>query len=230
MKKDSLGNRIKSNYEDRQRFYLTRRTPVIMRLDGKAFHTFTKNAIKPYDFNIVKAMQSTALKLLHEIQGAKCAYVQSDEISILITDFDDLQTEAWFDYNISKMVSVSAAIASVKFSSLFNKPAYFDSRVFNIPKEEVINYFRWRYLDWLRNSIQMLAQSLYSHKELQNKNTKQLHDMCIAKGDNWAKLNSVYKNGTFMYTDSGIEEFNLMDATCVTNQFINNVLYPEDKE
>lgn len=227
MKKDSLGDRIKSNYEDRQRFYLTRRTPVIMRLDGKAFHTVTKKAEKPYDVTIINAMQATALKLLQEIQGAKCAYIQSDEISILITDFDTLQTEAWFDYNLNKMVSISSAIASVEFSKLFGKSIYFDSRVFNIPKEEVTNYFRWRYLDWVRNSIQMLAQSLYSQKQLHGKNTSILQDMCMDKGINWSKLDPIYKNGTFYLDKLLVTDFNLLKDTCITNIFINNVLYKE---
>lgn len=224
MKKDSLGDRIKSNYENRQRFYLTRRTPVIMRLDGKAFHTVTKKAVKPYDDTIINLMQLTALKLLQEIQGAKCAYVQSDEISILITDFDTLQTEAWFDYNISKMTSISAAIASVEFSKLYGKTVYFDSRVFNVPKEEVVNVFRWRYLDWIRNSIQMLAQSLYSQKELQNKNTNILQDMCVEKGFNWGSLAPIYKNGSFYLDRELLTDFNLMKDTCITNVFINTVL------
>lgn len=228
MRKDSLGDRMKNNYEDRQRFYLTRRTPVIMRLDGKAFHTVTKKAVKPYDDTIINIMQATALKLLQEIQGAKCAYVQSDEISILITDFDEINTEAWFDYNLNKMVSVSSAIASVEFSKLFSKSVYFDSRVFNIPKEEVINYFRWRYLDWIRNSIQMLAQSLYSQKQLQGKNTSILQDMCMDKGINWSNLNTVYKNGTFYADKTLLTGFNLLKDTCITNIFINNVLYKED--
>lgn len=227
MKKDSLGDRIKGNYEDRQRFYLTRRTPVIMRLDGKAFHTVTRDSVKPYDDNIIAIMQATALKLIQEIQGAKCAYVQSDEINILLTDFDTLQTEAWFDYNLNKMTSISAAIASVEFSKLFGKSVYFDSRAFTVPKEEVINVFRWRYLDWLRNSIQMLAQSLYSQKQLQNKNTAILQDMCVEKGINWGSLEPVYKNGSFYLGKQLVVDFNLMSDTCITNTFIDNVLYGE---
>lgn len=108
--------------------------------------------------------------------------LQSDEINILITDFDTLQTDAWFDYNISKMTSISAAIASVEFSKLYGKTVYFDSRVFNVPKEEVINVFGWRYLDWLRNSIQMLAQSLYSQNELQIK-TPVSYKICAWRKD-----------------------------------------------
>ena len=201
MDKDSIGDRMKANYEDRYRFSLTRRTPVIMRLDGKAFHTLTRGLEKPFDDSFYYSMIDTASFLCSEIQGAKCAYVQSDEISILITDFDTLTTDAWFDYNIQKMTSVSAGLASAYFTSRFFEEdgiAVFDSRVFNIPKEEVCNYFIWRQLDWIRNSVQMLAQAHFSHKQLHGKNQSAMHDMLHDKGVNWADLPEKWKNGTFI--------------------------------
>jgi len=194
----------------------------------------TRGCIKPFDDEIIECMKNTALTLLIEIQGAKCAYVQSDEINILITDFDKLSTDAWFDYNIQKMTSISAAIASTTFSSLYEKTSWFDSRVFNIPKEEVINNFRWRYMDWVRNSIQMLAQSMFSHKELQKKNNSMMHEMCFQKGVNWNDLSPVYKNGTFICNESIFStfnyDFNLMSDDDITNKFINLVLYPRESE
>ena len=90
--------RMKENYENRSKIFLTRRTPVIIRLDGKAFHTYTRGLDKPFDSGLINDMQDTAIYLCQNIQGAKCAYVQSDEISILVTDFDDINTQAWFDY------------------------------------------------------------------------------------------------------------------------------------
>ena len=78
--------RIKNNYEGRSRTFLTRRTPVIIRLDGKAFHTYTRGLDKPFDEGLIEDMQQAAIYLCQNIQGAKCAYVQSDEISILVTD------------------------------------------------------------------------------------------------------------------------------------------------
>jgi tRNA(His) guanylyltransferase len=179
-----IGTRMKENYEDRYRIKLTRRMPVILRLDGKAFHTLTRGMERPFDDNFQKAMQYVAIGLCQECQGAKCAYVQSDEISILLTDFDALQTEAWFDYNLQKMVSVAAGWASVLFSRWTKKRAVFDCRAFNVPKEEVCNYFIWRQQDWIRNSIQMLAHAHYSHKELHKKNTKDMHEMLYAKDVN----------------------------------------------
>ena len=162
---ERLGNRMKENYEDRFRFKLTRRTPVIMRLDGRAFHTLTRGMDKPFDLKFIEAMNNTARKLLDELQGAKCAYIQSDEISILFSDFDKLTTSAWFDYNIQKMCSIASGIASVEFTKLLGKTGIFDCRVFNIPKEEVTNYFLWRIRDWKRNSINMYARSLFTITE-----------------------------------------------------------------
>jgi len=205
---DSLGDRIKKNYENRSKTYLVRRMPVILRLDGKAFHTFTKHCNKPFDTELKDAMVATATALLKNIQGAKLVYQQSDEISVLITDYDSLSTDAWFDYNIQKMCSIASAIASVKFTLTYAgeethlcdvDPAYFDCRAFNIPKEEVANYFLWRFNDWVRNSVAMVAQSHYSAKELHGKGNAEQHEMIFAKGQNWNDFESKWKNGTFLY-------------------------------
>lgn len=200
--KDSLGDRMKDYYEDRYRIKLTRRMPVIIRLDGKAFHTLTKKCQKPFDNRFLDTMSETTKVLLNEIQGAKCAYVQSDEISILLTDFDKLTTDGWFDYNIQKIVSVSAGIASafftkVYFEQLDGEIAVFDARVFNIPKEEVCNYFIWRQKDWIRNSVQMLAQANFSAKQLHGKKQEDIHEMLHSKGVYWVGLDSSWKNGLF---------------------------------
>ena len=195
--KDNLGNRMKEYYENKTRYYLTRRIPVIMRLDGKAFHTLTRK-ISAFNEIFQYSMIGAAQFLIQEIQGAKCAYVQSDEISILITDFDKLTTDSWFGYNIQKMVSVSASMASVMFTRLYGETGFFDSRVFNIPKEEVVNYFRWRQKDWIRNSVQILGQQHYSQKELHGKKKSDIHEMLYKKGVNWSNLPSIFKNGTFV--------------------------------
>lgn len=221
-KNDPIMQRMKENYEKRSRTYLTRRVPVIMRLDGKAFHTYTRGLDKPFDEGLIEDMQETAKFLCSEIQGAKCAYVQSDEISILITDFDKINTSAWFDYNVQKMTSVSAGDAAGKFNQLrfirdiqdFRKLgsdleitsrwvqgrtlANFDSRVFNIPKEEVPNYFYARQRDAVKNSVSMLAQSLYSHSELHGKNGSEMQEMCWQKGHNWNELHFSKKRGSWI--------------------------------
>jgi tRNA(His) 5'-end guanylyltransferase len=196
-KKDSLGDRMKSFYEDRTRFFLPRRTYTIIRIDGKAFHTYTKGLKRPFDEKLINDMDETACFLCKNIQGSKFAFVQSDEISILLTDFEDIKTHSWFDGNIQKITSISASIATAKFNELRpGKIALFDSRVFTIPSNiEVENYFIWRQQDTTRNSISSVAQSLFSHKELENKNVDQMQEMCFQKGVNWHDFDAKLKRG-----------------------------------
>lgn len=114
--KDSLGDRMKENYENRAKTYLVRRMPVIIRLDGKAFHTFTKGFKRPYDEILHNTMNATLKYLCENIQGCKIGYTQSDEITLLLTDYDTLTTSAWFDYNVQKMCSVAASMATMAFN------------------------------------------------------------------------------------------------------------------
>lgn len=206
--KDSLGNRMKEFYENRSRFFLPRRTYSVIRVDGKAFHTYTKKLERPFDEGFIEDMDLTACYLCKNIQGAKLAFVQSDEISILLTDFDKITTDAWFDGNIQKIASVSASMATANFNAnrvaraidlgleSFLKFAEFDSRVFTIPSyTEVENYFIWRQQDTIRNSISSVAQSLYSHKELKGKNTSEMQEMCFQKGINWNDYPAKLKRG-----------------------------------
>lgn len=201
----TLGQRMKENYENAYRIKLTRRTPVIIRLDGKAFHTLTRGCQKPFDEHFQKSMIKTMSILCEKIQGVKCAYHQSDEISLLLCDFDRLDSGAWFDYNLQKLVSVSASMASTYFNIYWRENkfnyGFFDSRAFNIPMEEIKNYFIWRQKDWERNSLQMVAQSQFSQKELHKKNKSDMHEMLNEKGINWADLEGKWKNGTFLFRD-----------------------------
>lgn len=224
--------RMKENYENRAKHFLVRRTPVIIRIDGKAFHTYTKGLDKPFDEGLIRDMQNTAVYLCEQIQGAKCAYVQSDEISILVTDYDTLTTDGWFNYNQSKIESISASLATAKFNELrIMKPlmlgeysctdsdimdlqnddykfklGLFDSRAFNIPKEEVANYFLARQKDAVKNSISSLAQSLYSHKEINGKNQSDMQEMCFQKGVNWNDLHWSKKRGSFIIKNTYVND------------------------
>ena len=108
-KNDSLGDRMKG-YEGVSRNFLTRRVPAIIRLDGKAFHTFTKGMEKPFGLVLTQAMQETMKHLCENIQGCVLGYTQSDEITLVLTDYATIQTDAWFGYNIQKMCSVSASM------------------------------------------------------------------------------------------------------------------------
>lgn len=201
MDKTSLGDRMKANYEQRARTYLTRRTPVILRLDGKAFHTFTRGAVKPFDNSVISAMQHTMEYLVENIQGARFGYTQSDEISILVCDYDRHETGAWFDYQVQKVCSVAASMATAMFNSAFHGKfthafAMFDCRAFNIPQDEVANYFLWRYQDWARNSTSMVAQSMFSHKELQGMSVKEMEVMIADMGWRWEQYEAAWRHGT----------------------------------
>lgn len=202
---DSLGDRMK-DYESRTGHMLMRRTYTIIRLDGKAFHTYTKGFKRPFDTGLMRIMDQTAVKLCESIQGAKMAYVQSDEISILLTDFETPQTDMWFDGNVQKMTSISASIATAAFNNgmyldeeilaNMDKVAYFDSRVLQVPNiDEAINYMIWRQQDATRNSISMGAQSMYSHKELHKKSSSEMQEMMFQKGQNWNDYPAGFKRG-----------------------------------
>jgi len=211
-KKDSLGDRMKSFYEDRFKTFLPRRAYTLIRIDGKAFHTYTRGLKRPFDIDFVEDMDKTAMYLCQNIMCAKFAYVQSDEISILMTDFDTLNTDAWFNNNLQKMVSVSASMATSSFNKYrlsrstpeTMRWAEFDSRVFQIPsKTEVENYFIWRQQDATRNSISSLAQSMYSHKQLLGKSSSDMQELCFQKGVNWNDLDTKLKRGRFIdYIDT----------------------------
>jgi tRNA(His) guanylyltransferase len=223
---DPLGDRIKNNYEDRTRYMLPRRTYTIIRLDGKAFHTYTKGLEKPFDLGLIEDFDKAVLNIMPQIQGAQCAYVQSDEISILVTDFEKENTSAWFDGNVQKIVSVSASLMTAEFNflrtrrcnpyieSCDTKPhgndlAFFDARVFTIPDWiEVYNYFVWRNNDCSRNSLRMMAQSLYSHKELDGQTCSQMSAMIYDKGVDWENYDMGLKNGRLIYKEEYIEPDN----------------------
>jgi len=205
MNKESLGDRMKE-YENVYRHKLVRRMPVIVRVDGRAFHTFTKGLEKPFDHGLMHAMVVASQALAKDMQGFKLAYIQSDEASFLLTDWDDLNTEAWFDNGLQKIVSISAASMSVHFNRCLqdtpivsSRTPMFDARAFQVPLDEVANYFLWRAKDWARNSIQMIARAHFSHKQLHGKNTTQIHDMLHKVGVNWTTdYSDQAKNGTWL--------------------------------
>lgn len=212
MSSDSLGDRMKS-YEDCYRTTLPIRMPVLLRIDGKAFHTYTKGCKRPVDDNLVYCMNETAKYLCDKIQGAKLAYVQSDEISVLVTNYEDNDTQSWFDNNMNKMISISAGMASAVFTALsgrifggINKIATFDSRAFVMPKEDVVNYFIWRQQDATRNSVQMLARTLYSHKELMGLKNSELQEACWQKGHNWNNCPTSQKRGRCIVKEQVIKK------------------------
>ena len=224
MDNTSLGNRMKG-YESSPKIFLTRRMPVIIRLDGKAFHSFTKTLDKPYDVDFKTLMMETAKYLVENIMGCKLAYVQSDEISLLLVDYNRIESEAWYSNNLQKMVSVSSSMATAIFNKLLNDSevfpkeklekirqsfALFDSRAFCLPREEVNNYFLWRQNDATRNSVQGLGQANFSHKTMQGKNNNQVQEMLITeKGINWNDIEPYFKRGGCVYRGVEVERRNV---------------------
>ncbi|PZE21335.1 tRNA(His) guanylyltransferase Thg1 family protein [Paenibacillus xerothermodurans] len=172
MNRDEFGNRMKG-YENVFRHSLPRRLPVLLRIDGSHFHTYTRGMGKPFDERLTNALWETCKYLAQNIMGCKIIYHQSDEISVLITNYDKISTQSWFDNNIQKMVSVSASLAAAKFNDEIKKIypdkelAVFDSRAWVLPQDEVTNYFIWRQQDAMKNSISMVAQAHFPHQELQ---------------------------------------------------------------
>ena len=118
---DELGKRMKEYYENITKIKLMRRTPVIIRIDGKAFHTFTRGFKKPFDEILIKSMQETTKYLCENIQGCVLGYTQSDEISLLLIDYKNLNSSAWFDYEIQKICSIAASMATMAFNKSFTK-------------------------------------------------------------------------------------------------------------
>lgn len=237
---DDLGIRMKEFYEQVPKTRLVRRMPVAIRVDGKTFHTFTKGFRKPFDDILIKTMQETTKYLCENIQGCVLGYTQSDEITLILVDYQKLTSSAWFDYEVQKLCSISASMATMAFNKYFaenvaneileyktsivpqcveiqqeikeyhdilraavEKGAMFDARCFNIPKEEVTNLIYWRQLDATRNSIQMVGQANFSHKELQNKTCNMIQDMLHEqKGINWNDYPTVCKRGSAcIYTE-----------------------------
>ena len=268
---------MKEFYENRTRAYLPRNNYTLLRIDGKAFHTFTKGLERPFDKDLMEDMDRTAMYLCKNIMGAKLAYVQSDEISVLVTDFDTIDTQAWFDYNVQKMCSVSASMATREFNErrvyrYFNGPkdnivpdkmqlknigehyvpgtnledvrddiasfcnympingfrlAEFDSRVWQMPnRAEVFNYFMWRQQDCIKNSIQSVAQTLYSQKEMHGKHTDKLVSMMLEeKSVDWHSYEDKCKYGRLIMK----ETYQLGDAqnNAVRTRWVSVPCYPD---
>lgn len=253
---DDLGVRMKTFYEQIPKTKLMRRCPVAIRIDGKAFHTFTRGFQKPFDEVLIKSMQETMKYLCENIQGCVLGYTQSDEITLILVDYKKLTSSAWFDYEVQKICSIAASMATMAFNESFSKiysklyrdkiehgenvdelvktyafkagKAMFDARCFNIPKEEVTNLVYWRQLDASRNSIQMVGQANFSHKELQNKSCNDIQDMLMTqKGINWNDLPTYQKRGSccvrnkiVIETDGVMATAQLRDTSKSENEWI----------
>lgn len=236
-KKDSLGDRMKG-YEGITRSYLTRRIPAIIRIDGRAFHTFTRGMRKPFDRIFMSTMQDTMKFLCENVEGCVFGYTQSDEITLVLRDYATINTEAWFGYNVQKICSVSASMATLAFSNAYSArlaeamrksggtneyitalasktgKAMFDARVFSIPREEVCNCLIWRQQDAIRNSVEAVGQAHFSPRELHGKNCGAVLDMLREeRGVNWDDFPTDCRRGSACYKEKVFECATVPDKT-----------------
>ena len=233
MDTSDLAKRMK-DYESVAKTKLMKRCPVCIRIDGKAHHSFTRGFKRPFDEIYIKSMQETAKYLCENLQSVCISYQQSDEITLVMIDYEKLNTSPYFDYEVQKLCSIIASMATMAFNKAFaknvkeydmewkcsltpqcvemqkahydyidilnkavEKGAMFDCRCFNIPKEEVTNCIYWRQLDATRNSIQMVGQANFSHKEFQNKSCNDIQDMLmLQKSINWNDFPTHLKRGS----------------------------------
>lgn len=203
--KDELGDRIKQYYEDALRLTVPRCTHLILRIDGRSFHQFTRGLERPYCRPLADALDAAALALCREMTGCCFAYGQSDEYSFLLRDNFTPRSPLWFDGNLQKIVSVSASYFTAAFVRAFPSEALpsFDARLLVISDPaEVEKYFIWRQLDASANSLNMLASAHYSHAELLGKTEPQKHDLLHAKGLNWANEPADFKRGRAIRRDA----------------------------
>ena len=229
--KDSLGDRMKADYESRTRYLLPRRTFTLVRVDGRSFHSYTKDCERPYDVGLMADMDATALALCAELTGARLAFVQSDEIQVLLTDFDTPQTQAFFDGSLQKICSIAASVATACFnqsrlarylsdwgekfvsSDVGDRPpdavrrfpfAQFDARVWTIPSRiEVFNAFVWRQQDTTRNAVSMAAQSQFTQGELEGVKTADLQEKLFGeRGVNFNDYPEGFKRGRAVVRES----------------------------
>ena len=265
----TLGERMKE-YEKTSKNFLMKKVPVIIRLDGRAFHTWTKGLDKPFDKELINIMHKTMLTLCNQIQGCVFGYSQSDEITLVLIDYQSLEAMPWFDNQVQKICSIAASIATSAFEKALDEEideldvdaqkyyyndmldkqndciekkylliskkwkANFDARAFNIPIHEVINNLIWRQQDAIRNSINSVAQSLYSHKELQGINVSDLKEkMLIEKKINWEEdFRTIEKRGAAAIKDNDGKWFidKEIPIFIENRNYINKLVYLESND
>lgn len=199
-----LGDRMKA-YEETFRNVLPVRMPAVIRLDGKAFHSLTRHCERPFDVQLRNCLVDATKAILEEIPG-RMAYHQSDEVSILLIDYNKFDTEQWFKGVVQKIVSVAASMMGVEFTGRWGKPGYFDARVFVVPERDICNYFVWRQRDAMRNAISMAAQAVYSPKQLLNKHSDDMIGMLADKKIYFMEYPGWFRLGSVVSKKNGIED------------------------
>lgn len=211
---DSLGDRMKG-YEREARTVLPPRSWTVIRLDGRAFHTWTKGLARPFDEQLIRQIGACMKVLCEEIAGTVIGYCQSDEISLIVSDFQRPTTQAFYGGQVQKIASVSASILTANFARGFpnRPPAVFDSRVFTLPdRDEVRNYLLWRQRDAQRNAISMLASESFSAKQLHGVPVDERRAMLERAGVNFAAVNPSFLNGQTCHRTRRVEDVHWTDS------------------
>ena len=211
--KDTLAQRMQG-YKAAFDQVLTGRTPVLAHVDGIGFSRYTRGAQKPFDAALGDLMIDVAQGIVERVQGAVLAYTQSDEITILLHGYKGLDSQPYRGNRVQKLVSDMAGPTSAQFTALSHRiwdpgklagvrEAAFAAAVFLVPENDVTNFFLWRQKDALRNSVQMQARSLHSHKEIKGCNVTQMKSMCRDRGVPWESLLPRWQRGACVYRDDG---------------------------
>lgn len=216
----ALGDRMK-RHEAVFRTVLPSRTYTVIRVDIRAAHSLLRGCERPFDEVFMADMDAVAEALCTEISGAVLAFTQSDEISVLVTDFGSAGTQAWFGGVLAKQVSIAASLATAVLNERRpGKRALFDARVFTLADPvEVANYFLWRQRDAVRNSISMAAQARFSHRQLHGVNTGQMQELLWSEhGINWNDYPAGCKRGRVTVKRTGEREITYTDKRTQTEQ------------
>lgn len=238
-KHDSLGDRIK-RYESRCENYFLPKLPIVVRVDGKAFHTWTKGCKKPFDQTLITCMFEAAKLVANEMQGFRALYTQSDEVTFVMTDDTTIDSQQWFGGRQNKIESVTSALMTAYFNNLWiqnygyhkvsalkdHTPAVFDARAFQVPTDDVPNAFLWRVRHWERNSLTMFCSQFFSYKQLDGQDKTARHDMLHDIGKNWATdCSDQQKNGSWA-AKGKLDNFNLSNYNEIWNYiYMNPISY-----
>lgn len=244
--KDTLGDRIKK-YEAISEHYFTPKIPILVRVDGKAFHTWTKGCDKPFDNYLISTMFTAAKLVAMDMMNCRGVYVQSDEVTFVMTDTDTIETQQWFGGRQNKIESVTAGLMTAHFNRcwastnlygdnpdyaimLAKPPAIFDARAFQVPREDVANAFLWRVKDWERNSLSMFCLSHFSPKQLHGQGRADQHEMLKGIGHRFEEeCTEQQRNGSWWSPTNG-DNHNLTNYNDIHDYLFSSNVCPLDKE
>lgn len=212
---DELGKRMKEYYEQIPRTKLMRRTPVVIRVDGKAFHTFTRGFNKPFDSVLIKSMQRTMQYLCENIQGCVLGYTQSDEITLILVDYKKLNSSAWFDYEVQKMCSIAASMATMAFNKSFSRLVV----EYEVEHYKTLNHTKSE-VDYLNTLIAAVDKGAIFDARVFNIPKEEVTNLVY-----WRQLDAI-RNSIQSVGQANFSHKELQNKTC--NDIQNMLLYEKD--